>query len=279
MGPSARTVFGDVSRMPDEQIKLEESFFSSLQMPNGTYKTTSSGRLKDLNELVDLHLPEKSNLRIYDAAVSSGITTAEWFRHLSVKGFAVKMYAGDAYLNGTLTTFVPGLTVLFATSGSLLQAAFLRLVYSSKPSNPLKLVLYSVARWLLTLLFRYRDLRPIRWLLREERAVKLLTRDAADLPIEFMEEDLFAPLRDIGKVDVIRIANLLNRDYFDDMALRQIVTSLRTRLVDGGLFVVGSTDDFGQNNATLFRLYENRTTVVARLGSGAPVERLIQESL
>jgi hypothetical protein len=249
-------------------------------MPNGTYKTTSSGRLQDLNEVVNLHVSRNRRIRVYDAAVSSGITSAEWFTTLRSAGLDVEMYAGDAFLNATLVRFIPGLTILATPTGYLLQFEFFGRCFSSRPTKLAKLVVYTIGNWLLTRLFRFRRLLPIRWFIREERNVVLLSRAAANLPIEFVEEDLTAhPLRDIGKMDVIRVANLLNHDYFDEMTMSSIVKMLRSRLSDGGLFAVGSTDDYGTNHATVFRAGSDRPIVLARLGSGAPVEDLVARSL
>ena len=88
-------------------------------------------------------------------------------------------------------------------------------------------------------------------------------------------------------VDVLRAANILNKGYFDEDILEQMVRNLRRRLRPGGLMIVCNTDynegfDYGRmdyggmNNASLFRLdADGRFVVQARLNAGSEIEGLV----
>src|SRR5207302_9211234 len=69
--PSAfELYFGSGRRDPWQLAELEELFFHSLGLRNGTRKTTWRHRLDDLNALVQQHLPPQRPLEIMDVAVS-----------------------------------------------------------------------------------------------------------------------------------------------------------------------------------------------------------------
>jgi hypothetical protein len=87
---------------PEARKRLEDGFFTSLRLPNGTFKTTYHRRLDDLNELVLRYLPPKRPLDVMDLAVSSGISTAEWVTQLRQAGVAHRMVAGDVLVNAFL---------------------------------------------------------------------------------------------------------------------------------------------------------------------------------
>ena len=62
---------------PDErQVEEEDLFFHSIELRNGTRKTTRHRRLDDLNARVQKLLPTHRPLEIMDVAVSSGVSTA-----------------------------------------------------------------------------------------------------------------------------------------------------------------------------------------------------------
>ena len=73
--PTARQLYGVRGVNGREQESLERSFFTSIRLKNGTYKTTHGRRLDDLNDLVNRCLPRGRLLELMDVAVSSGITT------------------------------------------------------------------------------------------------------------------------------------------------------------------------------------------------------------
>jgi chemotaxis methyl-accepting protein methylase len=92
-----------------------------------------------------------------------------------------------------------------------------------------------------------------------------------------MEDDLLAIDRAEFKkaFHVVRAANILNRAYFPEQVLTEIITKLKGRLKENGLLVVCRTADDGTNNATIFRLTaESKLQVMKRLGSGSEIEEI-----
>jgi chemotaxis methyl-accepting protein methylase len=74
---------------------------------------------------------------------------------------------------------------------------------------------------------------------------------------------------------VVRAANILHRDYFNDETLRGMLAHLQSYLIDGGLLLVARTTDDGVNTATLFRKRGGQTPeLVGRFGTGSDIEAL-----
>jgi hypothetical protein len=112
--------------------------------------------------------------------------------------------------------------------------------------------------------------------LRSQRVALVVPELLADPAIELVEDDLLAPSADrfAGRFDAVRAANLLNRGYFDDEALRRMLARLAARLEPQGLLAVCRTEEDGTNHATVFRRGEEGLMPLARLGRGSEVEEL-----
>src|SRR5262245_42030916 len=94
MPPSARQVLLSNGPAPPN---VEDRFFESVRLPNGTFKTTTRHRLDDLNALLlkTLRDEENSAARILDLGVSSGVSTIELADGLRVAGFASEVLGAD----------------------------------------------------------------------------------------------------------------------------------------------------------------------------------------
>jgi hypothetical protein len=118
---TAFQIYGDGSNPSAYAAELEDAFFRAVRLANGTYKTTRTERLSDLNRLVERHLPNHRPLNIKDVAVSSGVSTVEWSNELRESGIDHKLTATDLTIAGLLVGFTDRLRVLFDTNGTILQ--------------------------------------------------------------------------------------------------------------------------------------------------------------
>jgi chemotaxis methyl-accepting protein methylase len=73
----------------------------------------------------------------------------------------------------------------------------------------------------------------------------------------------------------MRAANLLNRAYFSEQTLSQMLSTLKERLMPGGFLIVCRTDLAGTNNAGIFRLIGSHFSLCGKLGSGCEIEDII----
>ncbi len=277
----AREGGGDLQR----REAIEDSFFRRLRLPGGVTKRTRRGRLADLDALVAEHLPRGGRLEVMDVAVSSGVTTLDWAASLRRAGFDFRLVAGDATPGSWLLSLGKRIEVLVDGAGRPLQYdLFGRAVPSAAP-GPLALLPW-LGRTLTRLALAWdgnlrrslaagrevRGRRPIR----SQRVALVVPELLADPAIELVEDDLLVLSADpyAGRFDAVRAANLLNRGYFDEEALRRMVARLTARLKPQGLLAVCRTEEDGTNHATVFRQGEAGLTPLARLGHGSEVEEL-----
>jgi len=283
--PTARELFFSSEGLDAEtRAELEDRFFCSLKLSNGTYKQTCRGRLNDLDEFVERLLPRERPLRLMDVAVSSGVTTAEWARRLERAGVEFQMTAGDSALKAFHLSISRGLGVLLDADGHELQLevrgravrtplgrrAFLR--------NPLSITIVRAAARIFFPALRDSSRARARFAV-ECRPLDLVSRSLAGRAnVRVVEDDVLSGDGFGRSFHVVRAANILNRTYFDDAKLSAILSNLRSRLLPGGLLVVCRTDARRVNRATVFALDpRGRLEVVGRLNGGSDVESLALE--
>lgn len=289
--PNARDVFFSGDGLDaDTRAELEDRFFCSLKLANGTYKQTCRGRLNDLDEFVEGLLPRERPLRLMDVAVSSGVTTAEWARRLERAGVEFQMTAGDAALKAFHLSIGRGPGVLLDADGHALQLGLRGRAVSTPIGprvflrNPFSITLARAAARLFFPSLRaalVRDPSRARAGLFgvELRPLDLVSRSLAECANVRVVEDDVRSCGGFGRsFHVVRAANILNRTYFDEASLSAILSNLRARLLPGGLLVVCRTDERGVNRATVFALDPlGGFEVAGRLNGGADVESLALE--
>jgi len=272
-----------------DQATLESEFFRRVMTRNKVTKTTCRGRLNDLNEMVLPLLPNERPLRVMDVAISSGISTVEWIDDLRSKGIDVQMIGGDLTVNAYLISVCRAFEVLVDRQGCIMHFDLSGIGIPGS-ANKLQYRLLTAALRMIFLSCRWlkSDLRRLvpkhlsrldRKPLPNARTVSLVSTRLQTCPFaEVMEDDIFDAPRQrlIRQLHVLRAANILNRKYFGDEALKKAVRNLRSRLRENGLLIVCRTGNDGLNRATVFRLQSvGKLDVVERLREGSEVEGLV----
>lgn len=300
MLPTAQELFLNSSQgLPDRsasQDLLEEKFFYSIELSNGTHKRTWAGRLDDVDQVL-LAVFRKFDVTpktFLDVAVSSGVSTVSWCDALRQAGLRPSMTATDLTMTAYLIRLHDWLHVLVDKEGFPLQYDVCG--YAWRPRCRFRF--YPLGNGALTVLWdvlyrrtagKYDLLARLKSLGLTTPAVgdplikaeiKLVTRRLRDNPdIELLDDDILAPTPTHlqRRFEVIRAANILNRGYFSKEQLRTAVTHLRDRLVgDGSFFLVVRTDETATNNGTLFLLNADGTfRVVERIGAGSEIEDIV----
>lgn len=95
--------------------------------------------------------------------------------------------------------------------------------------------------------------------------------------ISFIEEDITskAEKSEMEKYDVIRAANILNKVYFPENKLREIIKNIACQIKTGGLLIVCKTDGEGINHAQVYSKTENAFTSVGKLNDGTEVDSFV----
>ena len=300
MIPTAKQLFLEINPRLAEHTAIrdveEEKFFFTVCLSNGVYKRTCYDRLKDLDQLL---IAEFQKLRVapkafLDVAVSSGVSTVQWFESLQQAGLRPSMTATDLTMTVYLVRLLSWLHVLVDKEGFPLQYDVFGLAW--RPRSRIRF--YVFGNGFLTTLWnvvcrvvarrydltnRLKSLQgnppPIDDPVIKAR-IKLVTwRLRNNKDIELLDDDITQPtpppLR--GRFEVIRAANILNRGYFSVPQLRDAVINLRDRLAGPGTFlIVVCTEETGSNNGSVFRLGQKGSfEVLTRVGKGSEIEDIV----
>lgn len=258
----------------------EDLFFHSIELRNGTRKTTRHHRLDDLNALVLRLLPAQRPLEIMDVAVSSGVSTAEWLVQLQQAGIQCQMLAGDAVVNAFLISFGTHLRALSDRTGHLMQLDLKGEAVRLPPPRRRDRIRYSPYILLMRAVTKLFDLtaRSTQHRLGATcHPLTLMSPSLNRLPqLRAVEDDILVNRDYTRRFHVLRAANILNLAYFDTATLQRMLRNLRVRLLPGGRLVVCRTNDADVNNATIFTLEsDGRFTSTARLNAGSEIEDLV----
>jgi hypothetical protein len=290
-----------------ERAAREDRFFHSIQLRNGTFKSTAHHRLDDLNSFVMQWLPPQRPLEIMDVAVSSGVSSAEWLVALENAGIECHMLAGDAAVNAYLVSLGP-LRALADRTGHLLQLDLAGRAIRLPPPRRRDRVRYAPLIALMRRITRLFCGRPrgapgqpvqadrsepvqadrscppflAERCVRHRfgvtcRPVALMSPSLRDFPrLSLVEDDILLDTGYTRRFHVLRAANILNRVYFDVPTIERMLINLRSRLLPGGLLIVCRTERSGRNNGTVFTLgADGRFTATAHLNAGSEITDVV----
>ncbi len=273
---SASTILLDShsTDLGDEEIDAaERQFFNQLVLPNGTLKTTSAGRLPDVDKLSAKYLAEfEGRVRLLDVAVSSGVTTVEWASALEKSGIDYSLDAFDICVDGHIVNLLPALDVLVDSSGRPIQFEPGPFIVGNHLGEECgrklrRLVPVSLLRVVYGLLSPLRNGESARI------PIKLVSRRVRQNPaIDVFELDLHDVDKLSGSYDMIRAANILNNAYFPKDVLELFVRKILRRLLPNGYLVVVRTHDNGENHGSIYQFSEGKLRVCERVGEGSEID-------
>jgi hypothetical protein len=279
--PSSLILYGQVGLKTPE---IERHFFTKLRLPNGTHKTTYRHRLSDLNDTLLEYLPRDRPISLLDTAISSGISTVEWSDELRANGVQHRILGSDLCTEAWLTSWSTWLAVLSVADGRdplLLEIGPLMVPVRSdrwlaKIVRPLffpALRLVAVVGKRFGLADPNAPAQSKRWVHRSISLVSPELNQHAD--IKLVQDDVTMPKTFTEPFDAIRVANLLQRVYFDDETLIRIVEGLRDNLKNDGILAICRTMDDGTNHGTIFRRTNSGFVREAVLNDGAEIGDLV----
>jgi hypothetical protein len=278
----------------EEQCALERQFFARVALTNGTFKTTYENRLDDINEAFLPHLVGLADkpIRIMDVGASSGISTTEWFKHLSRSGIDCDITGSDLTIYLSLLTFrfTSKVAALVDRNGHIVHFDLFGVGYPRQPSR--KALRPNTVRTLAARgLFRAATVidrspssskrkltTPHRgWLLRCQPIALLSRSFTANDRLRMVEDDLLTQndIKLCHAFDVIRAANILNLVYFPAEIIERMLATLKQRLKEGGLLIIVRTLPSGENNASIFRLLGSQFILADRFGNGSEIEHIV----
>ena len=260
----------------------EDAFFGGIKLGNDTFKLTRAGRLADLDAWLLAQLGQESADidQMLDIGVSSGVTTLDLVEQLRRAGYARAVTATDLAVNAYILPVWPGCRALVDRDGHALQYDVCG--WALRPwRRRLDMVDGMVmVRWALNALCRDRLSRLMRdGPPAEARTVRLVSPRldrAEDIRVE-QDDIMVRNPAFVGRFDLIRAANILNRDYFAPRALGRAMDNAIAYLSGPGAWLlIGRTLPDSTHHASLFRLDETGRLVIAdRFGAGSEVEEFV----
>jgi hypothetical protein len=257
----------------------EAAFYSMLKMRNGTFKLTRASRFVEVEKAFSEIITKRAAKihSVLDVGVSTGITTLEFADFLQSRGSPAIIAATDLYIQAHIVQPFREFRVLADPNGWPLQYDICGKAIRPWIRRLDYVTLAFVPRMLARALFQNR----IRALIQkgESKPVQLINKRLSGRNgISFIENDILMRSPELShRFDLVRAANILNRNYFSDQDILRAIENIRSYLhVSGGLFLVTCTNASHINAGTLFELGSGRSfKVLARVGAGSEIERLV----
>ena len=247
-------------------LAIEDRFFTQLRVGNGVFKMTHRHRFDDtLPQTLDLIARHPGG--VLDVACSSAISTVELARALTQRGILREVHGTDAVVH-TMYLERGDCGVLLDRRGMVLQVDHPRWAIARRPGR--------------------RDLVRHPWRVVHALAVRahvmsgatratpldLVSSLVAGSGVTIHEEDLRAP-HVAGSFGFVRVANILNRSYFSESELLELVAAVVARVAEGGVAFFVRTKKDGTNHGTYFERRGSSLVEIARVGAGSEIKELV----
>jgi hypothetical protein len=257
--------------------ELEARFFSGLKTGNDTFKKTDAGRFSEIDAALAALLAERRGqpLEVLDIGISSGTTTLELKQRLEARRLVPQITGTDQSFEAWLVPGPHGLSALVQPDGHILQFEFRGQALRAWDRRLDRLTGRALFNAALRRSFRDADRE-----LQGQRVDLVSPRLKQAAGIDLRADDILRANPDFAsRFDLVRAANILNRDYFDEAQLRSALGHLRSYLKGRGslLLLVRTDKHSGSNDGTLLRMNpRGRLEPLRRFGKGSEVADLLE---
>lgn len=285
----------------NESSEIEDySYFNEIKL-GGTFKKTVDNRFAAFDEFLINILHEKfdrsNELSVHDMAVSSGVTSVEFYDKLHNSGFPTKFTASDKFTHVfVLNNKKYNYRVVLGPDLEFLQFIFFRFVIDEDESGK-DVINYFLMKYVIKHLVPLAKKNILEcginfddFLLKtfstdefEIARIPLLSKKVINKCTEksdfrFFRHDIFKETSE--SFDVVRAMNILNLAYFDRNQISIIRNNIFNKLNENGLFIVGRTPDDGDNEtrASVFVKKDQGLHLLADYHGGSEVREIILNS-
>jgi len=242
-----------------------EKFYTDIYVSNRTSKRTVKNRFPDLNEISFEYIKKQKNPVIHDVAVSSGISSSEFFDFLKSKNINSDFYASDKYAE--INVKKGFITKAYSPENKLIFAYFAWFFAVDKNIYfPLTVLLYRILRKQKSpISFDYKLL-----LLHPEISQKINKNE-----IEFINYDIFnTEIND--KFTFVRVMNILNLGYFDEQKIKTALKNIKKSMKENAVLLVGRTNSDGINNAGFYKKENGQFVLLKDVNKGSEINQIIK---
>lgn len=269
------------ARPLDDLTTCEETrFFTALKTANATFKRTKAGRFAEVDAAIVAECA-RTSLRVdqlLDIGISSGITTLELTQMLRRAGHRAHVTGTDRSLAAMIVDLPMGCRALVEPGGHILQYDVLGVAvrpWRRRLDYVTGMILVQAG---LRSLFGTAAVQAAQGLHGSGNSVKLVSRRLAQVAdIDLIEDDVTEHRAWLeGRFNLIRAANILNRDYFTPEVLAGACVNLRSYMAGpGSMLLIVRTLGEDRQEGTLFSMTDDRRlAVIRRFGHGSEIESL-----
>jgi len=234
---------------------------------DGIWKTTKAKRHLQSNELIRKYIKNHNEMVVLDVGVSDGVTSISLVDIIGEK--MKRLYVTDLYLSIYVVNKDDRWYIYKSIGGPCVMAIFPYTIFYKSQHGGLNILKLVVNNFLDRAPMLAGESASHSVSLLNPRLVELTQRDNK---IKCLEWNIFTPWSG-SKVDLVRVANVLNPSYFTKGSLQIALGNIVAALKMGGALLV--VDNRLQENATLFRNLPDGLVVIDRTGQGCDVEYLI----
>ena len=242
-----------------------EKFYTDIYVSNRTSKRTVKNRFPDLNEISFEYIKKQKNPVIHDVAVSSGISSSEFFDFLKSKNINSNFYASDKYAE--IRVKKGFITKAYSSENKLIFAYFACFFAVDKNIFfPLTVLLHKILKKIkVPEKFDYKLL-----LLHPELSQKINKNE-----IEFINYDIFnTEVKD--KFSFVRVMNILNLGYFDEQKIKTALKNIKKSMKENAVLLVGRTNSDGINNAGFYKKENGQFVLLKDVNKGSEINQIIK---
>jgi len=244
-----------------------DNIYSRLRC-NQTYKTTKVNRFSDIDiktkELLKNYFFKK--IDVCDFGLSSGQTTLELANTLDTQ--VGNLFGFDKQIRVTLYQYGK-FVFLYDLDKKIMLSEYNGFSIKRRYSIILKLM----EKMLYKFLYKSKKVKA--------HGTTLLSKNLQALDyFHWDEQDIFNIDRKYyNKFDFVRVANLLNKVYFNDDQLKIGIENIKYILKDGGILLINKTEldneNDGQNNGTFFIKQDDRLMFIEDFNFGSEVKKIV----
>lgn len=269
--------------------EIEKKFYSSIQLPNGTYKETNPHRLDDVNDVIIKHFKNTNGTcsRILDVGISSGISTLELHEIMEKNSFHVQITAVDLLIHAYITRLFYGIYALLDGQANILQIDLCGYGighWYKNPKNFKDMLKLNFDRFYAFFMKKGIEAKIRKYDKDSKKLIKvklLSHRLLKNHDIGLFEYDILNSLPEEHRhaYDYIRVANILNLLYFSENDILSAVKNLKDCLRGrNSVLCIVRTDFNGSNHGSVYSLdSREKLQKVLSINNGSEIDDYINK--
>jgi|GEM_PF-1182314 len=258
----------DIRSLESLNIVSDYAFAISVFSTESSHgKTTYKDRFLDMDSVTLKYLKQQDKIVIHDVGVSSGITSCDLLKKVKEIDKNFHFLISDKYLN----FYFSGNNVvrIYNSEKKLLFGYIFGIFADKKVSKYFPLTKY---------LFYLLKAIPYPKIFSALQLFDYETKQFLNkCELNYVEYDLFGQ-NFLENISFVRCMNVLNANsWFSNQQIIDGVFNLKSSLIEGGILLIGRTDDCtGKNNASYFKKINGKLVHLEDFNLGSDVKNIIK---